>query len=119
VIVVGTGCEVLSALEQQTFDLILMDVQMPDMDGLEAAAEIRARERSGERIPIIALTAHAMTGDRERCMQAGMDGYVTKPIRFQDIVNEINRLQITPGPLDMAATPYLGLIGDPISSQSI
>jgi CheY-like chemotaxis protein len=57
-----------------------------------------------------------MSGDRERCMQAGMDGYVTKPIRFQDIVSEMNRLQITAGPLDLAGTPYLGLVSDAISS---
>jgi signal transduction histidine kinase/CheY-like chemotaxis protein len=93
--VAGTGCEVLAALQKQSFDLILMDIQMPDMDGLEATAAIRERERGGEHIPIIGLTACAMSGDRERCLAAGMDGYVSKPISVQDLVSEIDRLQIT------------------------
>jgi CheY-like chemotaxis protein len=94
VTVVGTGHEVLTALEQQSFDLILMDMQMPDMDGLQATAAIRRRETGGNtHITIIALTANAMAGDRERCLHAGMDGYVTKPIRPQDFLNEIERIQ--------------------------
>jgi signal transduction histidine kinase/DNA-binding response OmpR family regulator len=76
------GKEALEALEQETFDVVLMDVQMPEMDGFEATAVIRAREKeSGRHQPIIAMTAHAMKGDRERCLEAGMDGYVTKPFR--------------------------------------
>jgi two-component system, sensor histidine kinase and response regulator len=94
VTVVGNGREALLALEQQTFDLILMDIQMPGMDGFEATASIRGNEhKSGHRIPIIALTAHAMTGDRERCLTAGMDGYVSKPIRMSDLIGEITRLE--------------------------
>jgi len=78
---------------QETFDLILMDVQMPEMDGLEATQQIREAERAtGARIPIVALTAHALTGDRERCMSAGMDGYVTKPIRAAQLLTAIKRL---------------------------
>jgi CheY-like chemotaxis protein len=77
----GTGREALQCLEHDHFDVILMDVQMPDMDGLEATKAIRARERvSGGHIPIVALTAHTMKGDRERCLQAGMDAFITKPI---------------------------------------
>src|SRR5271156_6855261 len=78
------GREALQLWEQNQshqFDLILMDVQMPEMDGLQAVSHIREKElATGAHIPIIAVTAHAMKGDRERCLQAGMDGYMTKPI---------------------------------------
>lgn len=81
VLTVGSGREALAALEQQSFDLVLMDVQMPDMDGFEATKVIRAQERiSQKHLPIVAMTAHAMIGDRERCLAAGMDSYVTKPV---------------------------------------
>jgi PAS domain S-box-containing protein len=78
---VGSGREALAALEQHNFDLVLMDVQMPDMDGFETTKAIRAQERISKRhLPIVAMTAHAMSGDRERCLAAGMDSYVTKPV---------------------------------------
>jgi CheY-like chemotaxis protein len=87
-----TGREALAAFGKDRFDLVLMDVQMPDMDGLEATKEIRTREKiTGLRTPIVALTAHALKGDRERCVAAGMDGYINKPIeanRFIQIVEE-------------------------------
>jgi CheY-like chemotaxis protein len=81
VTVVGTGREALHALQNGTFELVLMDVQMPDMDGFEATAAIREWERTaGRHVRIVAMTAHAMAGDKERCLAAGMDAYLTKPI---------------------------------------
>ncbi len=86
VVVAGNGKEALAALDRQHFDLVLMDVQLPEMDGLTATAAIRRREQAtGTRVPIIGLTAHAMRGDRERCLAAGMDGHVTKPIRPREL----------------------------------
>ncbi len=79
--------------EKQRFDLVMMDVQMPEMDGFEATATIRARESTtGAHIPIIALTAHAMAGDRQRCLDAGMDGYVSNPIHAEELLEAIERL---------------------------
>jgi len=82
VVAVQNGREALDAISSDTFDVALIDVQMPDMDGLEATRLIREKElETGKsRLPLVALTAHAMTGDRERCLAAGMDGYVSKPI---------------------------------------
>jgi CheY-like chemotaxis protein len=82
VVVAGNGREALEALEKESFDLVLMDVQMPEMDGLAATVAIREKENgTNTHVPVVALTAHAMKGDRERCLTAGMDGYLSKPIR--------------------------------------
>jgi CheY-like chemotaxis protein len=93
VAVVGDGKQALSAWEQQHFDLVFMDVQMPEMDGLEVAAAIRVREQSsGRHIAIVALTAHAMKGDAERCLAVGMDAYLTKPVHARELAAVIERL---------------------------
>ena len=107
VTVVGDGRAALTALDKQTFDLILMDVQMPEMDGFQATAAIRAREQSdGRHIPILAMTAHALKGDQERCIAAGMDGYVSKPIRTADlfaaIESAVEKSKSTPAELSLA-----------------
>ncbi len=92
VVVASSGREVLIALERQAFDLILMDVQMPEMDGFEATRAIRQGEiGTNNHIPIIAMTAHALTGDREKCLAAGMDGYISKPIRGRDLLSLIEK----------------------------
>jgi CheY-like chemotaxis protein len=93
VTLVPNGREALTKLAAENFDLALMDVQMPEMDGFEATRALRAKEAAtGQHIPIIAMTAHAMKGDRERCLKAGMDGYVAKPIRLAELSQVIEQL---------------------------
>jgi PAS domain S-box-containing protein len=93
VTVAANGKEALALLDQNVFDLILMDVQMPEMDGFQATAAIRRRERgTARRLPILAMTAYAMKGDQERCLAAGMDGYISKPVRVQELYDAIERL---------------------------
>jgi PAS domain S-box-containing protein len=97
VVVAETGKAALSAMEKQIFDLVLMDVQMPEMDGLKATIAIREGERiSGNHIPIIAMTAHAMASDKESCLEAGMDGYLSKPLKAQDLFAAIENAVATP-----------------------
>jgi signal transduction histidine kinase/CheY-like chemotaxis protein len=96
VVLAQNGKEAVDALKKESFDLVLMDIQMPEMDGYEATAAIRKKEKvGGKHIPIIAMTAHAMKGDRERCLEAGMDGYVSKPIKAQELFEVIERPLIT------------------------
>jgi two-component system, sensor histidine kinase and response regulator len=103
VTVVSNGREALAATRAGKFDLIAMDVQMPEMDGLDATSAIRAWEKTtGTHIPVIAMTAHAMKGDRERCLAAGMDGYTSKPIRMGELEHAIAQVMGSP---DSARVP--------------
>jgi len=93
VLVAANGRQALALLERHPVDLVLMDVQMPDMDGLEATAAIREKEKgNGRRLPIVAMTAHAMKGDRERCLEAGMDRYLAKPVQPDELYAVIDSL---------------------------
>jgi len=93
-VLANNGSEALSLLSKQEFDLVLMDVQMPVMDGLTATRHIRATEKiTGRHIPIIAMTARAMRGDREICIAAGMDGYIAKPVRLADLASALSGKQ--------------------------
>jgi CheY-like chemotaxis protein/HPt (histidine-containing phosphotransfer) domain-containing protein len=93
VVVASNGVEAVEAAARGEFNLVLMDVQMPDMGGFEATRILRSREQgSGRHLPIVAMTAHAMKGDRERCMEAGMDAYVAKPIKAAELLETIDRV---------------------------
>jgi CheY-like chemotaxis protein len=93
VVVVGNGREALAALGRQHFDLILMDVQMPEMDGIEATQTIRSPQSSSfdPDVPIIGMTAHALKEDRERCLEAGMSGYVSKPVGMKELLETVGQ----------------------------
>jgi two-component system, sensor histidine kinase and response regulator len=105
VVVASSGKEALAALDWQTFDLVLMDVQMPEMDGFEATLAVRARERTtGRHVPIVAMTAHAMQGDRERCLEVGMDGYIAKPIQAKELLQAI-ATHVPPAPSQAITSP--------------
>jgi len=91
--VAANGLEVLEALERQHYDMVLMDIQMPEMDGEEATRQIIDKYPGDERPRIVAMTAHAMDGDREHYLDAGMDDYVSKPVRVQELVDALERCQ--------------------------
>jgi len=116
--VANDGLEALQLLEREPFDVVLMDVHMPNMGGFEATAEIRRRERQegNPRIPIVALTALAMTGDREKCLQAGMDAYLTKPINARELFGTLTSIlpqhgaPAAPAPAVAAPVPALPVL---------
>jgi PAS domain S-box-containing protein len=98
------GRQAVDALARERFDLALLDVQMPELDGFEVAAAVRAREEgTGRRLPLVALTAHAMQGDRERCLAAGMDGYVTKPIQMEQLTKVMADVLVGAAGVSLAA----------------
>jgi len=99
VTVVATGVQAVETLETQSFDVVFMDVQMPEMDGFEATEEVRRREAgTGRHQLIIAMTAHAMKGDRERCLSSGMDDYLAKPVRPSEVAAILGRIA-SPDPI--------------------
>jgi CheY-like chemotaxis protein len=99
--VAANGKEAVEMVEHQPFDVVLMDVQMPEMDGFEATAAIRRREQdTGRHIPIVAMTAYAMKGDRERCLAAGMDGYISKPVQPRELWEAIEKFVAAGGAAD-------------------
>ncbi len=113
IVTVDNGRQAVDAVSRGTFDIVLMDVQMPEMDGLEATAIIRAAEAGRHRrVPIVGLTAHAMKGDRETCLAAGMDGYLSKPVRAADLMAKLDELgggqrsAPSPSPSVEATTPF-------------
>jgi signal transduction histidine kinase/CheY-like chemotaxis protein len=95
--VVGDGAQAVQAVASGSYDVVLLDVQMPVMDGLEAAGRIREQEAgTGRRIPLVAMTANALAGDRERCLEAGMDDYVAKPVRAEELAKVLERATTSP-----------------------
>ncbi len=113
VTVAGDGQVALEVLAQQSFDLILMDMMMPVMDGLEATALIRAGESGEQHVPIVAMTANAMQGDRERCLQAGMDDYISKPIEMAELQRVLKRFAPELPNAETLDNSTLGLGGQP------
>ena len=113
-VVTTNGREAVDALQREVVDVVLMDLQMPEMDGLEATRIIREREKAvGGHLPIIAMTAHAMKGDRERCLEAGMDGYLTKPIRTQALLETLEAYRGVGGPVT-AGTANAPAVFEPV-----
>jgi CheY-like chemotaxis protein/HPt (histidine-containing phosphotransfer) domain-containing protein len=103
--VAANGRQALEALEAMRYDLVLMDCQMPEMDGFEATRSLRLKEGGGRRTPVVAMTANAMEGDRERCLEAGMDGYLAKPVRPADLAAAVGQWLTLPSDRAAEAAP--------------
>jgi CheY-like chemotaxis protein len=123
VVVAENGRKALETLDRESFDLVLMDIQMPEMDGWEATQAIRVKEKTaGGRLPIVAMTAHAMEGDEERCLAAGMDEYLTKPIRTADllaVLDKIGARKLGPAAVKTATTPALNRVKSALDLPSV
>jgi PAS domain S-box-containing protein len=117
--VANDGHEAILLADQNQYDVILMDVQMPGMNGLEATAEIRKRQSSGARVPIIAMTAHAMMGDKDICLAAGMDGYLVKPVNAREMIELVENLDSNDAPPSQSAAtlPNAGEITPQVSAM--
>ena len=120
--VAGNGQEAIGMLEDHRFDMVLMDVQMPVMDGMQATAAIRLREETtGGRVPIVAMTAHAMQGYRDRCLAAGMDGYISKPIQADELFDIVEGRAEPNGPAEgpPTAEPAEPVDGEPVNAVAL
>lgn len=115
--VVGNGLEVLHSLEQQSYDVILMDLQMPELDGIETTRKVHQRYASTAKPWIIAVTANAMQGDREKCLNAGMDDYISKPIRVADLISALKRVPLRQQDLPERA-PETSLVFHPSTAET-
>jgi CheY-like chemotaxis protein len=105
VVAAGDGVEALEALDSDVFDLVLMDVQMPRMDGFQVTGIVREREKvTGGHLPIFAMTAHVLKGDEERCLNAGMDGYIPKPVSPKDLIAMVEGVSIPISPASASAS---------------
>ena len=117
--VANNGKEALAALERQPFDIVLMDLEMPEMDGLEATAAIRAKEATqGGHVPIVAMTAHAVMGFRQRCLEAGMDDYLTKPIQ-PDALFKVRGGRSRFARTGVVKTPGIASSSQPLATSSV
>jgi CheY-like chemotaxis protein len=113
VTIANNGNEAVTLFQQQSFDIIFMDVQMPEMDGMAATAAIRQLEQgSSQHIPIVALTARAMKGDRQACLAAGMDGYLSKPFKAEALIRTIRQVWMLAG--QTMPTPLMELLDEEI-----
>ena len=117
--VVADGREAVAAVERERFDAVLMDLQMPHLNGFEATRHIRAREAtSGGHVPILAMTAHALKGDRERCLESGMDGYVSKPVQAEELFRALAPYSAANHPPDLPSAPE-AVAGPAIDSEAL
>jgi PAS domain S-box-containing protein len=119
VVVANNGREAVEMLKRQHFDAILMDVQMPEMDGYEATAAIRREEQTtGKHIPILAMTAYAMKGDRERCLEVGMDGYISKPVRAKELFESLEGIPVQPTSSEVSTPPPAAYSADGVLDET-